>query len=41
VELPLLAREAHRLEAMLGLEFEAFVTRMRDWNPTSADAFIV
>lgn len=41
VELPLLAREAHRLEAMLGLEFEAFVTRMRDWNPTSADAFIL
>jgi spermidine synthase len=41
VELSFLAREAHRLEAMLGLEFEAFVARMRDWNPTSTDAFIL
>lgn len=36
-----LMREAHRLEAELGLEFEAFVSRMRNWNPASADAFIV
>lgn len=35
-----LLREAQRLEAELGLEFEAFVTRMRNWNPTSDDAFI-
>jgi hypothetical protein len=34
-------REAHRLEAELGLEFEAFVSRMRNWNPASTDAFIV
>jgi len=36
-----LMREAHRLEAELGLEFEAFVSRMRNWNPASTDAFIV
>lgn len=36
-----LMREAHRLEAALGLEFEAFVSRMRNWNPASTDAFIV
>ena len=36
-----LMREAHRLEAELGLEFEAFVTRMRNWNPNSSEAFIL
>jgi spermidine synthase len=36
-----LMREAHRLEAELGLEFEAFVHRMQNWNPTSTDAFIL
>jgi len=32
---------AQKLEAELGLEFEAFITRMRNWNPTSSDTFIV
>jgi spermidine synthase len=41
VEMEVLAREARRLEAELGLEFESFVNRMRNWNPTSRDAFIV
>ncbi len=36
-----LMREANRLETLLDLEFEAFVTRMRNWNPASSDAFIV
>lgn len=36
-----LSREAHRLEALLGLEFEAFVARLRNWNPASAEALIV
>ncbi len=32
---------ARRLESELGLEFETFISRMRNWNPTSDDAFIV
>lgn len=36
-----LLRNAHFLEAELGLEFEAFISRMRNWNPTSHDAFIL
>jgi spermidine synthase len=36
-----LMREAQRLEAVLGLEFEAFVSRMRNWNPTSSVGFII
>jgi hypothetical protein len=34
-------REAHRLQAELGLGFEGFVSRMRNWNPTSSEAFIL
>jgi hypothetical protein len=34
-------RNAQILEAELGLEFEAFISRMRNWNPTSYDAFIL
>ncbi len=34
-------RKAQLLEAELGLEFEAFLSRMRNWNPTSFDAFIL
>lgn len=41
VELASLAREAQRLEGLFGLEFEAFFTRMRKWNPCSADALLV
>jgi len=36
-----LLRNAQFLEAELGLEFEAFISRMRNWNPTSHDAFIL
>lgn len=36
-----LLREAHLLEAEFGLECVTFVTRMRDWNPNSTQAFIV
>ncbi len=36
-----LLEQAQQLEAELGLEFEAFIARMRNWNPTSSDAFIV
>jgi spermidine synthase len=36
-----LLRNAQILEAQLGLEFEAFISRMRNWNPTSHDAFIL
>lgn len=36
-----LMREANRLETLLDLEFRAFVTRMRNWNPASSDAFII
>lgn len=35
-----LTRQAEALDQALGLEFEAFVNRMRHWNPTSSDAFI-
>ncbi len=34
-------RNTQHLEAELGLEFEAFLSRMRNWNPTSHDAFIL
>ncbi len=34
-------REAERLEALLGLEFGAFVARMRAWNPVADAAFLV
>jgi spermidine synthase len=36
-----LLRNAQILEAELDLEFEAFIARMRNWNPTSYDAFIL
>ena len=36
-----LLRNAQFLEADLGLEFEAFISRMRNWNPASYDAFIL
>jgi len=36
-----LLRNAQPLEAELGLEFEAFISRMRNWNPTAYDAFIL
>ncbi|MCU0933665.1 MAG: spermidine synthase [Thiobacillaceae bacterium] len=36
-----LERSAECLEALLGLEFPAFVARMRQWNPVSENAFIV
>ena len=36
-----LLRQAQRLEGLLDLEFEAFVSRMRNWNPSSPDTFIV
>ncbi len=36
-----LLREAHRREAELGLGFEGFVNRMREWNSVSSEAFIV
>ncbi len=36
-----LQRAAQHLESQLGLEFEAFVSRMRNWNPTSSEGFIV
>lgn len=36
-----LSHEAHRLGAALGLEFESFVARLRNWNPASAEALIV
>jgi spermidine synthase len=36
-----LLRKALHLEELLDLEFEAFVSRMRNWNPTSTDTFIV
>lgn len=34
-------RNAQNREAELGLEFEAFISRMRNWNPTSDNAFIL
>jgi len=36
-----LLRNAQLLETELGLEFEAFISRMRNWNPTAYDAFIL
>jgi len=41
VKLEALQQHAQRLEAALGLEFENFVSRMRNWNPTSSEAFIL
>lgn len=41
VGLELLKERARSLEQGFGLGFEAFVQRMRDWNPTGADAFVV
>ena len=32
---------AQLLETELGLEFEAFISRMQNWNPTAYDAFIL
>jgi len=32
---------AQLLETELGLEFEAFIYRMQNWNPTAYDAFIL
>ena len=34
-------RNAQLLETELGLEFEAFISHMRNWNPTAYDAFIL
>lgn len=36
-----LQARARQLEAELGLGFEAFVERMRQWNPTGPDGFLV
>lgn len=41
VGLARLESEADRLQAWLGLEFPAFVARMRQWNPLSAHAFLL
>lgn len=41
VDMEPLLEAARHLQAELGLEFEAFVARMRNWNPTSSDGFIV
>lgn len=41
VEFETLMHEAHRLEAELGLGFEAFIMRMRNWNACSGQAFVV
>jgi spermidine synthase len=41
VKFETMLRVAQQLEAELGLEFEAFISRMRNWNPTSNDAFIL
>jgi spermidine synthase len=41
VNLGALLQDAQRLEAERGLEFESFVSRMRNWNPTSSEAFIL
>jgi spermidine synthase len=41
VNLEVLQQHAQQLEAALGLEFESFVKRMRNWNPTSSEAFIL
>jgi spermidine synthase len=41
VDMEPLLEAAQHLQAELGLEFEAFVARMRNWNPTSSDGFIV
>ena len=41
VELAALAARARALDEEHGLECIAFVTRMRDWNPTSDHAFII
>jgi spermidine synthase len=41
VEMAPLLHEARRLADQLDLEFEAFVSRMRNWNPSSSDTFIV
>ncbi len=40
VGLDLLSSRAEALDQAFGLEFESFVNRMRNWNPTSSDAFI-
>ena len=36
-----LDQESQRLEAEFGLGFTGFVTRMRGWNPTSGEGFIL
>jgi spermidine synthase len=41
VELATLASQARALDEEHGLECAAFVTRMREWNPTSDHAFII
>lgn len=41
VEFDALLENARQLESKLGSEFEAFIARMRNWNPTSHEAFIV
>jgi spermidine synthase len=41
VEFAAMLGVAQSLEAEHGLEFEAFISRMRSWNPASNDAFIL
>jgi len=41
VELATLTGQARALDEEHGLECAAFVTRMRDWNPTSDRAFVI
>jgi spermidine synthase len=41
VDIASLSLQARRLEAELGLEFDSFVARMRNWNPTSSESFIL
>ena len=41
VKLETMRRDAQQLATELGLEFEAFISRMQNWNTTSSDAFIV
>lgn len=41
VDFAAMRSDAQSLEAELGLEFEAFISRMRNWNPVSHEAFIL
>lgn len=39
--LAVLTREARRLSAELGLEFEDFIVRLRNWNANSGNTFLI